>query len=139
MVSLDIYNGMLEQELGEEPRSIKNIADIQKLVTEASKNISSISTDLKIDRKSREHKTDSIPDYVRDLKDRAKKFLEQRMYYIYCPKCKTLLLSMWLLDINSGNKFKLTCPNCKNTFVVADSELPLHKNIPDAIVPVGPK
>ena len=139
MSSLDVYNEMLEQELAEDPRSIKNIADIQKLITEAGKNISTISGDLKIDRKNRERKTESVPDYVRDLKSRARKFLEQRMVYIYCPKCKTLLMSAWLLDLNAGNKFKFNCSNCKHSFVVDDVEFATqHKNIPDVIVPLGP-
>lgn len=137
MASLDMYNEMLDDELSKEERNIRNISDIQKLITEANKNISLISTQLKIDRKSREKQTESVPDYIRDLKERAKIFLKDRMYYLYCTKCKTLLISMWVLDINSGHKFKVTCINCKNNFIVNGSDLEFHKNVPDVIVPTG--
>ena len=139
LASSDEYNKMLEDELSIEPRNIRNISDIQKLITEVNRNISSISNDLKIDRKSRERKTDSIPDYVKDLQDRARAFVEDRMFYIYCPKCKTLVMSMWILDYTLGHKFKLICKNCKNDFVVNGTDLQFHKNIPDAIVPRSKK
>jgi len=139
MASLDTYTEMLEWELSCDERNIKNISDIQRLIIEVGKNISSISNDLKIDRKSRERKTESVPDYIKDLKERGRKFLEQRMYYIYCPICKELLISMWILNKNFGHKFKCVCPQCKHEFVVNASDLELHKNIPDVIVPISTK
>ena len=135
LASQDVYNKLLSEELDSEEANISRVKEIQRLITEVTKNIATISDSLKIDRKSREKKTESVPDYVKDLKLRAKRFLDQRLSYIYCPKCKILVATMWLSRYNQGAKFKFICQKCNDSFIVSDSELDNRKNIDSAVVP----
>ena len=129
------FNMLLEEEAQKDSVDIRKLKDLQTLLTGNRKDISTIQGDLKIDRKNREKKTESIPEYIKDLKDRGLKFLAERMSYIYCPKCKFLLGNMWLYKYSMGSKFKFICPNCENSFIVADSDLEQRKNIDTALIP----
>ena len=129
------FNALLEEESKKETPDIRRLKDIQALLTGIRKDVSTIQGDLKIDRKNREKKTESIPEYIKDLKDRGIKFLAARMSYIYCPKCKFIVGNMWLYDYTLGSKFKFICPRCENSFIVADSDLKTRKNLEDVLVP----
>jgi len=129
------FNMLLEEESQKESVDIKKLKDLQILLTGNRKDISTIQSDLKIDRKNREKKTESIPEYIKDLKDRGLKFLAARMSYIYCPKCKFLVGNMWLYKYSMGSKFKFICPSCENSFIVADSDLEQRKNVATALIP----
>ena len=129
------YSMLLAEEAQKESIDTRKLKDFQTLLTGSRKDSSMIQGDLKIDRKNREKKTESIPEYIKDMKDRGLRFLSERMSYIYCPKCKFLLGNIWLYKYSMGSKFKFICPNCENNFIVADSDLEQRKNIDTALIP----
>jgi len=135
LAQASFFNWLLQDEAKKETIDVRKLKDLQKLLTDSRKDISSIQGDLRIDRKNRERKTESVPEYVKDIKTRALKFLSERLSYIYCPKCKFLLGNIWLYKYNLGSKFKFICPQCENEFIVIDSALEDRKNLSDAIVP----
>jgi hypothetical protein len=72
--------------------------------------ISSLQDTLKISRKVRKgDKEESVINFIDDLKDKAKRFYESKMSYIFCPECSMLLGTIWTLYPNSKNKISLTC------------------------------
>ena len=90
-----------------------------------------IEYDLNITRRSRTAAEDSSPvTLIEDWKKRAKKMLEERLNYVYCPKCHMLLSNVWFLYPNSGNSLTLTCgkESCGHKFTITGSELITHKN-----------
>ena len=92
---------------------------------------SKIEYDLNITRRSRQSSEEASPVVaLDDWKKRAKKMLEDRLSFCYCPKCKMLLATVWFLRPESGNSLTLTCSRetCKNVFTVTGSELIAKKN-----------
>jgi RNase P subunit RPR2 len=81
--------------------------------------------DLKISRKTRrsEKEEDAIT-FLEELKTKAKKFYEQKMTYIFCPKCNTLLATMWFMypDYKS-NMIKLKCHRDLGDGLMCDGEV----------------
>lgn len=138
LAQLDQYNELLNQELSLEDINLRKIKDLQKLASDTRRDVSNISDDLKISRKIREKKSDSLPDYIANLKLRARKFIEDRVSYIYCPKCKTLIGNLHLTDYSYGGKANFVCHHCGQNFIVAFSELTQRKNIEDALIPINP-
>lgn len=103
------------------------------------KSATDIQTNLAITRKQR--KSDKEQDIVsawEDLKSRAKKFLDDRVSYIYCPKCKMLLANVWFLyPKESKNVLRLKCNRiidsdsgeiCGNEFTVTSQFLVDNEN-----------
>lgn len=87
--------------------------------------ISKMQDDLKISRKSRrsEKEEDAIT-FMEDLKVKAKKFYEQKMMYVFCPKCNTLLSTMWFLYPQfKTNMIKLKCHRDLGDGLVCDGEV----------------
>lgn len=79
-------------------------------LTKLRSDISSLQDILKISRKVRKgDKEESVLNFIEDLKDKAKRFYEAKMSYIYCPNCSMLLGTVWTLYPNSKNKISLTC------------------------------
>lgn len=88
-----------------------------------------IEYDLNITRRSRTAAEDSSPvTLIEDWKKRAKKMLEERLNYIYCTGCSTLLANVWFLYPDAGNSLTLTCQRCGTKTVVTGSELIAKKN-----------
>ena len=93
--------------------------------------VSSLQDTLKISRKVRKgDKEESVLNFIEDLKERAKRFYESKMSYIFCPKCDMLLGTIWTLYPNSNNKLKLTCQRildngdkCNTVVTVTTKEL----------------
>lgn len=108
-------------------RLIRIAGNVQKLITD-------IQTNLAITRKQR--KVDKEQDIVTawdDLKQRAKRFLSERLSYIYCPECRMLLANVWFLyPDEEKNVLRLRCNRiiddtsgkiCNNEFTVTSREL----------------
>jgi len=129
---------LLDDEFSKEAGNFTRVKDLKKLISDTLKDISNISDDLKISRKIRESKSDHLPDIIAGFKVRARKFIEDRMSYIYCPKCKTLVGNLYLIDYNIGGKANFVCPHCGNNFIVAFSELTTRKNLESALLPINP-
>lgn len=84
---------------------------MNKVASDLREDISKLQSDLKISRRSRKSDADSsFIDYLESIKAKAKKFYESKMSYIYCPKCKTLLGTLWTLyPEEKKNKIRLVC------------------------------
>lgn len=101
---------------------LKQINLIMKdLVDQISKN----QADLKIDRKARKgDKEESVINTIDDLKRRARTFHASRYVRVFCPKCKTLIGSMWALyPDNTNNKAWFYCKKCDNREIVSYKEI----------------
>src|SRR5512135_3742946 len=86
------------------------IEKLQRARSDLVKSISDMQNDLAITRKHRRSDQEtSVLAYIESLKDKAKKFLESRQAYIFCPKCSTLLMTEWCLYPTAVNKITLTC------------------------------
>lgn len=122
----------------------KNLSDMMSTLRS---DISKMQTDLGISRKSRKgEKEETVISELERLKTAARTFYEQKMFYVFCPKCNTLLCTAWFLyPEEKNNKLVFTCnatPDgenlCNHKFFVTSKEL-LDKrgtnstNIPDGL------
>jgi hypothetical protein len=108
---------------------LKNLNDTASAIT---KDIISLQENLNISRKSRKNdKESSVISELERLKKAASEFYEQRMFYIFCPKCKELLATAWFLyPEESRNKIRLRCNRkpdgetiCGGTLLIGSKEL----------------
>lgn len=87
--------------------------------------------ELKISRKVRQlDKNISAIAELEMLKQKAKTFYEQKMIYIFCPKCKMLLATSWFLFNDAENVTRLECHRildtgelCGHTFDVKSKDM----------------
>lgn len=109
---------------------------ITDILTDLRKSRQQIEESLNITRKARQGaESASVVDAIESYKFRAKKLLQERLSYIYCPKCKLLVGNVWMLSPESGNSFTFTCPRnlgegktCGHRFSVTGTELMAKKN-----------
>lgn len=108
------------------------IDKLQKIMSDLRTDISKLQNDLNITRKVRKSDQDvSVMAYIDGLKEKAKKFAEAKMSYIFCPKCNMLLGSVWTLyPHNDRNKIALVCERalpdgskCGEKVVVSTADL----------------
>lgn len=107
------------------------VEKLQKARSDLIKSISDMQNDLAITRKHRRSDQEtSVLAYIESLKDKARKFYRERMSYVFCPKCNTLLGTIWTLYPDSSNKLTFTCQQkdkndipCGHTFTVTTKEL----------------
>jgi len=93
--------------------------------------ISKFQDDLKIARKIRKgDREESVLNYIEGLKEKAKKFYEAKMSYVFCPNCNMLLATIWVLYPDAENKLVLRCKRklhsnetCNTKLVVTTKEL----------------
>ena len=134
IISLEDYEQYLWKirEEGINPDNIILIDKIQKVISDIRGDISKFQNDLNITRKVRKSDQEtSVIAYIEGLKEKARKFYESRMSYIFCPKCNTLLGTIWTLYPESDkNKISLTCYHenpdgtlCNEKVVVGTKEM----------------
>lgn len=140
-IQLDDVEGEIEQIVQEGITQV-NVAVFEKLNTVASKlrsDISSIFQDLGINRKHRKSQNEqSVIDAITDIKKRAKKYLEGKMVYVFCPNCRTLLLTAWVhFKQKDANVVKCNCERCGNSFSqdLGDLYSKGHRNLEDVLLP----
>lgn len=137
-VYLEELNISIQQLLVEDGASTK-LDQLFRIMERIQSQVSSIQTNLAITRKQR--KSDKEQDIVsawEDLKLRAKKFLSERLSYIYCPECKMLLANTWFLyPQEARNVLRLRCNRvingdtgeiCGHEFTVTSAELAENEN-----------
>lgn len=92
--------------------------------------ISDLQDYLNITRKARE-KTGkhSLVEFIEDLKQRGRKFLDQKLSEIYCPQCEELICKAWFLYPEENNAIKLYCERCGNKFTIKSKDIEDNKNI----------
>ena len=130
---------------------LDNMLDMDKLNNMMSKlrsDISKMQDDLRMTRKARKGDTEeTVLSELERLKQAASEFYEERMSYIFCPKCNMLLATIWTLYPNeSQNKITLKCCRkipinddeyelCGHKFTVTTKELLAKRGINSEKVP----
>lgn len=96
---------------GIDPTNIMILKYIGDLMTDLRNSISKLQDDLKITRKIRKgDKEVTVLNYIEELKDKARKFYDQKMMYAFCPKCNMLLgTSWWHYADDDRNKIAYYC------------------------------
>jgi hypothetical protein len=129
IISLEDYEqGLYKMRGSEDGISQENVylfEKLSKVMSDLRSDISLLQTDLKITRKIRKSDQEtSFVTYLEHLKEQARKFYESRMLYIFCPKCKTLLGTIWCLyPEEKKNKVKLICNRSLTNGIVCDGEI----------------
>jgi hypothetical protein len=136
-----VYHEDLSKQLDEEIRdgSTRQVDSLMKIIERVGKRINDIQTSLSITRKQRKgDKEEDIVAAWEDIKTRAKKLLQDRLSYIYCPKCKMLLANVWFLyPEEQKNAVRLRCNRivdsdtgevCGHEFTVTSKSLSENKN-----------
>lgn len=116
---------------GVSPENLILVEKLQRARSDLVKSISDMQNDLAITRKHRRSDQEtSVLAYIESLKDKARKFYQQKMSYVFCPTCNTLLCTIWTLYPDSNNKITLTCKQkdkdgvpCNTTFTVTTKQL----------------
>lgn len=125
---LENYDYYLRTDEGLE---LDNMMDMDKLNNMMSKlrgDMSKMQDDLRMTRKARKGDTDAtVISELERLKKAAEEFYEERMSYIFCPKCNMLIATMWTLYPEEKlNKITL---KCNRKIPISDDEFELcgHK------------
>lgn len=84
---------------------------LNKVMSDLRTDISKLQNDLNITRKVRKSDQDvSVMAYIEGLKDKARRFAEAKMQYIFCPECNMLIGTVWtLFPQEERNKIALVC------------------------------
>lgn len=92
-------------------QQIFSMEKVYKAMSEWRADISKLQNDLMITRKVRKSdKEASALAYVADLQEKAKKFYESKMSYVFCEKCNMLLGTFWThYPEEDRNKIALVC------------------------------
>jgi len=120
-----------------------SVSDLDRLTRIAERlrgDASRIQNDLSITRRQRKgEKEEDLVTYITDIKIRAKKMLNERLSYVYCPKCKMLLATVWFLyPDEKRNAVRIKCGRvidsdegiiCNHDFAVTSQELKENKNM----------
>jgi hypothetical protein len=123
--------------------SEKNILIMDRIASIMNKlraDISSMQNDLKLTRKIRKESVEeNFITWLDNTKRKADTYYKQKHLFIFCPKCKELIATVWLLYPNSLNILHADCANefCGNKFDVELSKLydTDNKNLSEAIIP----
>ena len=120
------------EEKGIDLDRIYNLDKMSNIMSNIRKDISSMQTDLDITRKVRKgDKESNLINELEDLKRKANEFYRERMFYVWCPKCKTLLFTGWFLyPEEPRNRIRLVCNRkledgsiCGETLLIGSKEL----------------
>lgn len=120
-----------------------NILVLEKLNRMASTlrtDISNTSADLQLTKKIRsKSKEASVQLRWESLTEKAFEFYKRKMLYLFCPDCKMLLSTVWLMyPDNKTNVIKLKCERCNSTHTISNLyELyeKDNKNVDDIVIP----
>ena len=136
------------REEGIQSTSVAMLRELNNMSVGLRKDISGMQEDLKITRRHRKgDKEANVISYLEDLKMRAKQFYEEKMSYIFCPKCGMLLATIWTqYPDKKGNSVKLICRrdlgegnSCNTEVIISTKELLENggtnkKDIPESLV-----
>lgn len=138
----DLEEQMNSAILNESPGIVNTL---NRIVSSLRKDASQLQQDLNITRKARKgDKEADLVTYIEDIKRRAKRHLEDRLAYVYCPKCRMLVANVWCRDWEAKNVFRFHCNRikdadtgeiCDTKFKVTSGELKEkgNRNLEDVI------
>lgn len=88
---------------------------------------------LALDRKTRnQNNSESIAEYLVNLKQTAQDFLERRLVKLYCPDCKILLSRFSIVHEHSLFELRVNCNQCNKLVLAAREEKDIFFDIKDA-------
>lgn len=113
-IYLQIHENLGEIELAKRKKNWKLIDQLIDVNKSLVGNISTLEKQLGISRTARgKDKESSVFAYIDGLREKAQRFLEEKLRYFYCPKCSMLLATMWFLYPEENNQIHFTCGRCK--------------------------
>jgi hypothetical protein len=133
MITLEDYEQMLYR-LRTEQDVEKNLVTLDKLakfISDLRSDISKLQDDLRISRKVRKGSgEESAINKLAELTEKARIFYREKMAYVFCPKCDTLLSTVWFQDFEKDAKMKFICyrrlddgKTCGKQFTISSKEL----------------
>jgi len=88
---------------------------------------------LALDRKTRnQNNSESIAEYLVNLKQTAQDFLERRLVKLYCPDCKILLSRFSIVQDHSFFDLRVNCSQCNKLITATREEKDIFFDIKDA-------
>jgi len=88
---------------------------------------------LALDRKTRnQNSSESIAEYLVNLKITAQDFLERRLVKLYCPECKILLARFSIMHDHSFFELNVNCNQCNKQVVAKRDEKDIFFDIKDS-------
>jgi hypothetical protein len=120
-------------------KNILVVDRISQIMNKLRADISKMQDDLKLTRKIRkESQEENFITWLDNTKKKAEVFYKQKHLFILCPKCKTLLSTVWLLYPDNYNVLHLKCghKDCLHEFDIKLSELydKGNKNLQDILI-----
>lgn len=119
--------------------SILVLEKINRIMSSLRADMSMISTDLQLTKKIRSQSKDvSVQQKWNELTTKAADFYRRKSLFIFCPNCRTLLSTIWLLYTeNVNNEIRLECERCGTVsnvklFSLYDKG---NKNLEDVVIP----
>lgn len=114
MITMEDYEkafAILRAEHGIDLSKVVEFEKINTTMVNLSRSIAELESNLGITRKIRKgDKETSVISELERIKQAAKEFYEQKMFYVFCPKCKMLLSTTWFLfPEDKNNKMQLVC------------------------------
>ncbi len=102
--------------------------------------ISDMQGDLKLTRRIRkEGREESFISWLAKTKEKAEKFYKRKHLYIFCPECRRLEATVWLLYPNEATEISFHCGNktCGHEYTVYLPDLyeTENKNLEDVVIP----
>jgi len=110
----------------------QNIDRMNRIAASLRDDASKLQRDLDITRKARKGAGGTgVVDFIEDLKVRAKKFLEDRLASIFCPKCNMLVCKVWFLHPDEKSSVRIHCGRnrCRHQFTVKATDIDRLKNV----------
>ncbi len=102
--------------------------------------ISDMQSDLKLTRRIRkEGREESFMSWLEKTREKAEKFYKKKHLYIFCPECRRLEATVWLLYPDEATEISFHCGNekCQHEYTVSLPELyeTVNKNLEDVVIP----
>jgi hypothetical protein len=108
---------VLRQEIAD--TNVLVLEKVNNIMSKLRSDISMISNDLQLTRRIRKQsKEASVISYIDTLREKARKFYKQKMLYVFCPECRMLLATTWLMYPDSNNSLKTKCGQCGHAFTL---------------------
>jgi len=99
---------------GIDEKAVELLGRINRQINELSERASNIQRDLGITRRIRKESSEqSVVDFIESLKAKAREFYQEKMQYIYCPNCGTLLATIWTLNKDKSDPSDRVVLRCK--------------------------
>jgi len=137
IIALEDYEQYLFQVRAEgiNPDNLLVVDKVGNKMSDLRKDISNFQNDLAITRKHRKSDQEtSVIAYIDNLKEKARKFYQSKMSYVFC-ECGTLLATVWTLYPDSNNKMSFICQQkdkdgnpCGKKTIVTTKELIENRN-----------